>query len=323
MINNSLRLGRKLFFPRGNNARLAVLTYHRVLSEPDSIQVNEVDIKNFDWQMETLSRYFNVFPLDEALDRLYKNSLPEGSVSVTFDDGYLDNLTNAAPILKKWNITATLFVATSYLDGGIMWNDMIIESLRSYQHPKLDLNSLKLGSYDFSTPDNKRVSIYALLEKIKYHDVGTRIKLAEKVSELVGQPLPGNLMLTSDQVSQLADNNFIVGGHTHTHPILSEIDLDKAEWDIKHGLDILKEITESNIRLFAYPNGVPGKDYFREHTSLISKLGFDYAVTTAWGTANSKSEHMQIPRISPWDRHPITFDMRISKSLLSRDYSEV
>ena len=73
MINNCLRFAREIFFPKGKNARLAVLTYHRVLSKPDRIQADEVDIKSFNWQMKTLSRYFNVLPLDEALDRMYKN----------------------------------------------------------------------------------------------------------------------------------------------------------------------------------------------------------------------------------------------------------
>ena len=240
MINACFQLSRKLFFPKGRNARLAILTYHRVLSNPDPIQVNEVDVKTFDWQMETLSRYFNVLPLDEALDRLYNDSLPAGTVSITFDDGYADNLTNAAPILKKWNIKATLFVATSFLDGGIMWNDMIIESLRSYKGPQLNLNSLNLGIYDLSTPDNKRTSIYTILEKVKYHDVETRMELAGKITELVDKPLPDDLMLNSIQVSQLAENNFIVGGHTHTHPILSELSMDKAEWDIKHGKNMMQ-----------------------------------------------------------------------------------
>jgi peptidoglycan/xylan/chitin deacetylase (PgdA/CDA1 family) len=323
MMGSLLRLGRRLVLPGGAKSRLAILTYHRVLPKPDPIQVDEVDVASFDWQMGVLSKNYNVLPLDVALDRLYRNELEPGSVSVTFDDGYLDNLTNAAPILKKWNITATLFIATAYLDGGVMWNDMIIEGLRNYPGDELDLASLSLGSYDFSNMEKRRRSIYALLEKVKYHEVDARVQMARTIVEIAGQALPESLMLSSEQVASLGEHNFIVGGHTHTHPILGELELAEAEQEIRQGKQRLETLTGRPLRLFAYPNGRPGKDYHREHADLVARLGFDYAVTTAWGTAGADSSRLQLPRISPWDRRPAMFDLRVSKSLMSTEYETV
>ena len=47
-----------------------------------------------------------------------QNKIPPGSVVVTFDDGYLNNFTEALPILEEFKIPATIFLATDYMDSG-------------------------------------------------------------------------------------------------------------------------------------------------------------------------------------------------------------
>ena len=84
---------------RGSHGRrLLILTYHRVLDGPDPMIDWGLDKAGFDAQLGVLAANFNVLRLDEALERLAKQSLPPRAVALTFDDGYADNFTNALPL---------------------------------------------------------------------------------------------------------------------------------------------------------------------------------------------------------------------------------
>lgn len=109
--------------------RLSVLVYHRVLNAPDSIYAGDVDAATFRWQMGLVKEYLNPLPLPEAVERLAQGTLPPRAVSITFDDGYADNHALALPILQDLGLHATFFIATDFLNGGIMFNDAIAESV--------------------------------------------------------------------------------------------------------------------------------------------------------------------------------------------------
>jgi hypothetical protein len=114
----------------GADAKLSILIYHRVLPVPDPLFPTETTVESFDAQLGLLKSLFNVLPLPEAVARLKAGTLPARAASITFDDGYADNFTRALPILQKHGLHATFFIATAYLDGGRMFNDTVIESIR-------------------------------------------------------------------------------------------------------------------------------------------------------------------------------------------------
>jgi peptidoglycan/xylan/chitin deacetylase (PgdA/CDA1 family) len=118
---------------------LSILIYHRVLPVPDPLRAGEPDATRFDQQMRYLARHFSVLPLREAFRRLRAGTLPRRACCITFDDGYADNLTVALPILEKYGLPATIFIATGYLDGGRMFNDAAIDALGAAPGDALDL----------------------------------------------------------------------------------------------------------------------------------------------------------------------------------------
>jgi peptidoglycan/xylan/chitin deacetylase (PgdA/CDA1 family) len=109
---------------------LSILIYHRVVPEPDPLLPDLVCSEEFDRQLGVLSRWFTVLPLSEAVARLQAGRLPARAACVTFDDGYADNYEVALPLLAARGISATFFVATSFLEGGRMWNDDVIDTAR-------------------------------------------------------------------------------------------------------------------------------------------------------------------------------------------------
>jgi peptidoglycan/xylan/chitin deacetylase (PgdA/CDA1 family) len=297
--------------PSGARGRLSILIYHRILRARDPLLDDTIDAASFAQQMALLASNFNVLPLGEAVQRLAKGRLPGRAACVTFDDGYADNHDVALPILKQSGIPATFFVATGFLDGGRMWNDTIIEALRRAQGPTLDLSSLDLGALPVSSIDERRAAVRGLLRAIKHRPPAERADIVGRIASTIGQPLPDDLMMTRAQVRALYDAGMALGGHTVTHPILTRISDKEAEAEMGEGKAVLEAMISGPVELFAYPNGIPTEDFGPGHVALARKVGFSAAVTTSWGAAQRTSDVFQLPRFTPWDRHPLKFNARL------------
>jgi len=308
------RIAAGLLSGSGASSRLLILMYHRVLEQHDPFLADTVSASEFAWQMALLSRHYRPFTLQEAARRLADGTLPRRAVVVSFDDGYRDNFETALPVLLQHGIPATFFIATGFLGNGRMWNDTVIEALRRSPAGELDLSFMDLGRYTIAD-DADRVSVMnALIGKLKYRPMEERQSLVDSLADRIGESLPNDLMMSRDQVGGLFEAGMEIGGHTCHHPILSNIDLEEAQREIVSGQAVLQEITGSRVTTFAYPNGRPGQDYRHEHTELLRNNGFEAAVSTAWGCATRHSDSFQLPRIAPWDRTPLRFNLRLLRA---------
>lgn len=260
--------------------------------------------------MGWLAQWFNVLPLDEAIARLKNGDLPQRAAAITFDDGYADNLTCAVPILKKHGLSATFFIATGFLDGGRMWNDTLIESMRLTTLPELDATRFGLGNLSLNSMAGKRAAIDRLIPAIKHLPAAARQEAVEYVRVACGCALPDNLILTTPQLRELRAAGMGIGAHTVSHPILATLDEPAARQEIIESRERLEALLGERIGLFAYPNGKLGADYTARHAAIVRSLGFDAAVATNWGVAGSGSDHFQLPRFTPWDQGKWRFGLR-------------
>lgn len=285
--------------------RLSVLIFHRVLQQPDPIFPGEMDARRFDGLMGLLSRSFNVLTVGDAAAKLKRGNLPARAVAITFDDGYADNEAIALPILQRHGLKASFFVATGFLDGGRMWNDTVIETVRAAKAKTLDLSSFGLASVDIGSADQQRQAIESLLSKIKYLSLQEREDWLQRLRVIAGSPtLPNDLMMRSDQVQHLHRAGMEIGGHTVNHPILRVLPDSEARQEIQKGKQALESLIGAPVDVFAYPNGKPDKDYDQRHRDMVRELGFNVAVTTAPGVVTAESPSFEWPRFTPWDRSP-------------------
>lgn len=311
----SLKTAFALASPGGSRARLSVVILHRVTPRPDPIYPDEMHAGRFDALCDWLSDWFNVLPLDEAVERLRAGSLPARPLCITFDDGYADNLSVAVPILKRHGLSATFFIATGFLDGGRMWNDSLIEAVRACDLPELDLTSLGLGRHELDSPVQRQAAANALIRQVKYRAVQERVALGEQIAALAQVALPHDLMLTSRQVVDIRRSGMLIGAHTVTHPILASLDESASRAEIQSSKDCLEQLLGERVGLFAYPNGKPGEDYSPANAELVRSLDFDAAVSTAWGASRHGDDLMQIRRFTPWDRSRARFGLRMLGNL--------
>lgn len=291
--------------------RLSILIYHRVLAEPDPLQPEIIDAPRFARHMRWLRRAFRVLPLPDAVERLQRGDLPARAACITFDDGYADNAEIALPILEGLGLPATFFIASGFLDGGRMWNDTVIESLRRWPEATLALPELGIGPLPMATLADRRAALRQVLPAIKYLAPASRHEACLALASTVGEERLPAPMMRSRQVAGLAAAGMTIGAHTRHHPILTRIAPEEARREIGGSRDDLEAITGAPVRCFAYPNGKPGKDYAREHVTLVRELGFTAAVSTAAGVAGPESDPLQLPRFTPWDRGSARFLVRL------------
>ncbi len=290
----------KLFFRK---PKLSILIYHRVLEIKDDLLPDEVDKKEFEGQLHALSKYFHLMTLSNAMELLPRGDLPPNALCITFDDGYENNYTVALPVLQKHRAAATFFISSGYLDGGIMWNDVIIELIRNVKCGTLDLTYAGLSKHDIDDDIIKRRELLEfLIKKVKHLDGNARKKAIEQIIVKEGHLLPSNLMMTSEQVKSMRGNGMEIGGHTISHPILAKVNLEQARIEIGQDKEKLEEILGEKIYSFAYPNGKKGRDYLDEHAEIVKELGYRCAVSTDVGITQRNTNSFQLPRYTPWDK---------------------
>ena len=109
-----------------DDVKVLVLNYHMVNPMVISLAIDPTD---FEWQMKYLVDHgYHTISTDELYDFMEgKGALPDRPVLITFDDGYVDNYTNAYPILKKYNLKATIFIVTGFVSsrkGYLTWDQL-------------------------------------------------------------------------------------------------------------------------------------------------------------------------------------------------------
>jgi peptidoglycan/xylan/chitin deacetylase (PgdA/CDA1 family) len=291
---------------------LSILIYHRINARPDPLFPEAVDARRFEQHVRLLRRWFRVMPLASAVRRLRERTLPSRAVCITFDGGYADSADVALPILQHHGASATFFVASSFLDGGSLWSDMVIDTVRHAPGPRLNLGRSGLGVYDIGCVGRRRAVIDMLIDTL------TSLPAPERMARIEAMMRrPVSPMLCPDQLLALHRAGMDVGAHTVSHTALTTISNAEARAEIGGSRARLEEIIQAPVTLFAYPNGRPGRDFEQRHANMLRSQGFDAAVTTAWGAARPDTDPFELPRFTPWDRSSLGFLLRMGSNLLT------
>ena len=295
-----------------------VFIFHRVVSMHDALRPAEPDAAQFDWMMRFVSRNFRVLPFGVAVEQLLHGDLPAAAACVTFDDGYRDNYDTALPILLRHGVVGTFFIATGFLDGGRMWNDDIIEAVRLSAGGSIDWSRYGLGCHDLSSTQAMRDCLDLVLGRLKYFPHRQRAQTAREIACCAGVDDKSELMMSADDVRAIRAAGMEIGGHTHTHPILSTLGDEEAFAEIVRGKDELESILSERVGVFAYPNGNPTLDLAARHVEMLKNAGFGAAATTENGVGTASCDPFLIPRFTPWDRTPARFATRCALVLTGR-----
>lgn len=260
--------------------RWLILTFHRVLPEPLRNQYPlpglAVTPETLRWIIESLMPYFEILPVTEGGHRQRTNERVRPLLSITFDDGQLDNLEYAAPVLADLGVRATFYLPTDFIGiGRLLWHDEIafawnadresvVQTLRELQGPAGNPRTVGevLGQLKRAQPEERRAVLRQLHETI----------------DLSG-PDWAQLMSWQDAAA-LASHGHEIGSHSQSHELLPQLD---AQWQEREITGSKKTIASRLAGMepgsFCYPNG----DYSATTASLVEKARYENAVTTRWG----------------------------------------
>ncbi len=281
----------------GENNYLSILIYHRVLEKRDPLRPETIDAQQFSQQMSWLGQYFHVLPLHEAVDLLKQSRLPRRAAAITFDDGYIDNLSVALPILQGLNLSASFYVSSRMLGAQAMWLDRMIEAVRSTHKSKVSIaqKTFKLdelsGKQDFLNFFENYYKSLPLLEANK---------LLEDLVEEFGGNCSKPLFMDELQLKELMYAGMEIGSHGRNHNILSALSSEEACSEISESRYELEQVIDTKIRGFAFPNGKAFVDFKPEHMEIVKKAGYQYALSTNYGCSHSAEEAFKLKRFTPW-----------------------
>ena len=296
--------------------KLSILIYHQVIEGSDPMRPDNPAAAEFRWNMKLLRDYFKPISLAKAAQHLRNHDLPANSVCVTFDDGYLNNLEVAQPILETFSIPATVFVATGFCNGSNMWNDRLIDLIGNPQMTSLNLDALDMGSVIVSSWESRRKLVDKILPGLKYQEYCQREKIIDALYLENGAKEAFRKMMSQDEIAQLAQKGVDIGAHTVDHPILKSLHADKQRHQIEASKALLEKMTGFPVTGFAYPNGKPGSDYDATTVQIVKEAGFEYAVSTTLGISTPDTNRYELNRFTPWDKSPEKFHLRMLRDTM-------
>lgn len=250
---------------RGPSAKVVVLMYHDLREDDDFPNWLRVPVSVFDRQLAWLGRVGRfIGPGDlERPERLQPGVL---HFLLTFDDGYVNNLTLARPLLAKHRAPALFFVSTGPMQSQEpFWSDVVVTAVQGAGLAELDLREWGLGSFRFRSgdPAGRWEDVQALLVALKNRGneddpavAGVLAHLRRRQADVLARHLPRFRPLRPDEVTALAADPWCrIGSHSHRHarlPLLADADL--AD-NLARSRRLLEDLTGSEVRHLAYPNG--------------------------------------------------------------------
>lgn len=302
-------------FTRG---KLTTLLFHKVPAHRHPLVPDEPTLADFTAILEATLRRFRVLPLDEAVVALRAGNLPRNSACITFDDGYPEWRTSVVPVLERLGLHATFFITAGQYSGLPMWNERILHAVAAAPAGTAPLQWAGLPTLSFDGAQSRRRSIELLDRFLKYQEPAEKERLLQCLEDHTGSVKAQVPTMSADDLRYLHAKGFGIGGHSVTHPILNRCTPRQAYEEIAGAREQLEHLVGGKVTAFAYPNGLPGKDFGSEHIEMVRRAGYRFAVTTQRGVASADTPLMQIPRFTPWGPTAGRMDLQFLRNLMRK-----
>ena len=293
-----------------------ILFYHGVALSPDAtIETESIPVDVFVKQLDYIKKNYKVVSIDEFLYLYLNKELNGNEVVLTFDDGYKNILTTAAPILADYNLPYSLYITTNNISNGRLFpttiNRLIVyaSSLK-----RISLESIK-QDFDLST-ERLKIEVQNRISKILKTQP---IEMVDSiVSELESQISDDEYLslrnkyssiepLAWDEVKQLSAESLItIGSHGKDHICCHS---KQSESALRSQIFGSKEEIENKLNIqcdvFSYPNG----NYTELSNSLLKEAGYKCGLSTKRWDVYKGSEYA-IPRLYvPYDYERFVYSM--------------
>jgi peptidoglycan/xylan/chitin deacetylase (PgdA/CDA1 family) len=302
-----------------------ILLYHRVLELSPDPQQMAVQPDYFREHMAWLKKRYHPVTAEEFASHLKrKKKFPKGTVLVTFDDGYADNVHQALPILEAEGIQALFFIATAFLDTRreLWWDDLERILLGTKVKPNALALHIESEKYRYDTSQEKTLweLYYQLQERLRLSPPEVVASVVKQLQIWAALPEEGrekNRLMRFEELRQLAGSSYAaLGAHTHRHATLGVLGYEAQQQEILQSVELLESVTHQKIRYFSYPYGarklLGSKRYYNQDSQkIVREMGFDMACANYYGQVHRWSNPYILPRILVRNWDPPTFQERM------------
>lgn len=275
-----------------------VLMYHHILAEKNPF-LPGISRKVFSLQIKYLQRAYQIMDLERLVMLLKERKpFPPRSLALTFDDGYEDFYQQAFPLLKSLNLPATVFVATGFIDTGLVpWTDELRILFRKTSENRFEIKEGTGERYSWNDEAGKLQALRQVKERLKTLPEEERRSLYQAIKSQLKVEMAGETrILSREQIREISTAGISIGSHTVHHPILTRISPEKAREEIVQSKLELEEIIQKKVCGFCYPNGEEG-DFNEEIQGLVRQAGYEYACSTLEGVNTLETDRYELGRV--------------------------
>jgi len=304
---------------------IAMYHYTRDLKHSRYPEIKGMDAPLFRHQIEFMKNSFNVVTMEQVIDAVKgKSKLPEKSLLLTFDDGYIDNYTCALPVLEEFGVQGSFFIPGKtftthqlldvnkihYILAASDINSLLVdvkERMDFYRGQEFDFPSTDELWNQYATSNRfdgrEVIFIKRILQTVLPEKLRNQISsdLFEKYVGISEEKLAYELYMTEEQIRTLKRHGMFIGCHGYDHYWLGNLSHELMKRDISMALDSIDEFIDRNNWVMNYPYG----NYNEDVLSYISGKGASVGLTTEVRIANlSVDNSLTLPRLDCNDFPP-------------------
>lgn len=287
--------------------RLVVLCYHGVVDDrlcDDGYRARvAISVSQFRSQLQSVRKYYRYISVRELLHSLKtEEPLPERAVLVTFDDGFRNNLTHAAPVLKELGIPAIFFVPTGYIGTNkLLWPHLLDELVLTWPYRMIPVPNSKSEIVPNGWALRSRFAENLRNMCLTLDDDDRQLYIDALVQDhslrFASQLCDLNAFLSWDDVRELTNRRFTIGSHTVHHPILTRLTASRLSEELVESQATIEKETGEPCECIAYPNGGV-QDYSVSVTEAARAAGYDAGFTLCGCPCDPRQHPLAIDRIS-------------------------
>lgn len=282
-----------------NRRKVTILMLHGVAAEHPESEWHplwaRVTPETLDRVLAQLARYYNFVSLDDAVAMLVGDRPPgDNSMVITFDDGYRNNVTEALPVLRKYGIPASFFVATGFVETRrAYWIDRLDYALQIAPQPA---RHIRVDDFEFDLRNLARTELQEGYRKLRlmvkngcqddrrmldvFDSMASSLEMAAgSTIDAVIDDDPFVTVASWSELREAMGAGIAIGSHSVNHYRLDSVALSNVEQELTLSRSAIEAHLGADCTLFCYPNG-------SFNPAVVEKAriaGYKAAVTTRNG----------------------------------------
>lgn len=219
-------------------------------------------------------------------------------MAITFDDGFVDNLEVAAPILARFGVPAAFYLAVDYIGNRVPpWYVRLrhafyaskVREWRVDENMTLDMTLPKQRYQAFFNASTKCAQLCREAQEKLLAEIETTLKV---------ESFSAPVMLTWENARNLLRLGHIIGSHTLSHPNLTYVSGQELVNELTHSKSEIEKHLHTTITHFSYPSPILEPHYSSRTIEETKAAGYRSAVTCSNGAVVRGDDSLCLKRIS-------------------------